>query len=42
MLDELVSRRIGLTDLDDGFARLREGAEARQVVDFTYREEWHV
>jgi Zn-dependent alcohol dehydrogenase len=41
-LDELVSRRIALTDLDDGFARLREGAEARQVVVFTHREEWHV
>jgi S-(hydroxymethyl)glutathione dehydrogenase/alcohol dehydrogenase len=41
-LDELVSRRIGLADLDDGFARLREGTEARQVVVFTHREEWHV
>lgn len=27
-LDELVSRWISLTDLDDGFARLREGTEA--------------
>jgi S-(hydroxymethyl)glutathione dehydrogenase/alcohol dehydrogenase len=41
-LDELVSRRIDLTELDDGFARLREGTEARQVVVFTHREEWHV
>jgi S-(hydroxymethyl)glutathione dehydrogenase / alcohol dehydrogenase len=41
-LDELVSRRIALADLDDGFARLREGTEARQVVVFTQREEWHV
>ncbi len=50
-LDELVSRRIGLADLDDGFARLREGTEARQVVVFdgaaklsiaTQREETHV
>jgi S-(hydroxymethyl)glutathione dehydrogenase / alcohol dehydrogenase len=41
-LDELVSRRIGLAELDDGFARLRDGTEARQVVVFTQREEWHV
>ena len=41
-LDELVSRRIALAELDDGFARLREGTEARQVVVFTHREEWHV
>lgn len=50
-LDRLVSRRIGLAELDDGFARLREGAEARQVVVFdgipklsvvTHREESHV
>jgi S-(hydroxymethyl)glutathione dehydrogenase/alcohol dehydrogenase len=50
-LDELVSRRIGLAELDDGFARLREGAEARQIVVFdralnlslvTQREELHV
>jgi S-(hydroxymethyl)glutathione dehydrogenase/alcohol dehydrogenase len=41
-LDELVSRRIALAELDDGFARLREGTEARQVVVFTNREEWHV
>ena len=37
-LDELVSRRIALAELDDGFARLREGTEARQVVVFTHRE----
>jgi S-(hydroxymethyl)glutathione dehydrogenase/alcohol dehydrogenase len=41
-LDELVSRRIALAELDDGFARVREGTEARQVVVFTHREEWHV
>ena len=41
-LDELVSRRIGLGELDDGFARLRGGTEARQVVVFTHREEPHV
>jgi S-(hydroxymethyl)glutathione dehydrogenase/alcohol dehydrogenase len=41
-LDELVSRRMALTELDEGFARLREGAEARQVVVFTQREERHV
>jgi Zn-dependent alcohol dehydrogenase len=50
-LDELVSRRLGLAELDDGFARLREGTEARQVVVFdgapnlsvvTHREETHV
>jgi S-(hydroxymethyl)glutathione dehydrogenase / alcohol dehydrogenase len=50
-LDELVSRRIGLAELDEGFARLREGTEARQVVVFdgapelsvvTQREETHV
>lgn len=41
-LDELVSRRIGLGELDEGFARLRDGTEARQVVMFTQREEWHV
>jgi Zn-dependent alcohol dehydrogenase len=31
-LDELVSRRIGLADLNDAFDRLRAGTEARQVV----------
>ena len=41
-LDELVSARIDLGELDDGFARLREGTEARQVVVFKHREEWHV
>jgi S-(hydroxymethyl)glutathione dehydrogenase/alcohol dehydrogenase len=50
-LDELVSRRIALADLTDGFARMREGSEARQVVAFdhvpelsvvTQREELHV
>jgi Zn-dependent alcohol dehydrogenase len=33
-LDELVSRRIGLTDLNDAFDRMRAGTEARQVVVF--------
>ena len=33
-LDELVSRRIGLTDLNQAFGRLRAGTEARQVVVF--------
>ena len=33
-LDELISRRIGLTDLNDAFDRLRAGTEARQVVVF--------
>jgi S-(hydroxymethyl)glutathione dehydrogenase/alcohol dehydrogenase len=33
-LDELVSRRITLTDLNDAFDRLRAGTEARQVVVF--------
>ena len=33
-LDELVGRRIGLTDLNDAFDRLRAGTEARQVVVF--------
>ena len=31
-LDELVSRRIGLADLNDAFARLRAGEVTRQVV----------
>jgi S-(hydroxymethyl)glutathione dehydrogenase / alcohol dehydrogenase len=51
LLDELVTRRIGLTELNEGFARLREGTEARQVAVFddipmsstaTHREELHV
>jgi S-(hydroxymethyl)glutathione dehydrogenase/alcohol dehydrogenase len=33
-LDEMVSRRIGLTDLNQAFGRLRAGTEARQVVVF--------
>jgi Zn-dependent alcohol dehydrogenase len=33
-LYELVSRRIGLNDLNEAFDRLRAGAEARQVVVF--------
>ncbi|MGW1682038.1 zinc-binding dehydrogenase [Saccharopolyspora sp. NPDC002376] len=33
-LDELISRRIGLTDLDDAFDRLRNGEGARNVLVF--------
>ncbi|HWD66244.1 MAG TPA: Zn-dependent alcohol dehydrogenase [Solirubrobacteraceae bacterium] len=33
-LDELVSRRIGLSELNHAFGRLRDGTEARQVVVF--------
>jgi S-(hydroxymethyl)glutathione dehydrogenase/alcohol dehydrogenase len=33
-LDEMVSRRIGLTELNQAFDRLRAGTEARQVVVF--------
>jgi S-(hydroxymethyl)glutathione dehydrogenase/alcohol dehydrogenase len=32
LLDEMITRRIGLDELDEGFARLRQGAEARQLV----------
>ena len=34
LLDELITRRLALTELDDAFARLRAGTEARQVVVF--------
>jgi len=34
LLDELITRRLSLTDLDDAFERLRAGTEARQVVVF--------
>jgi Zn-dependent alcohol dehydrogenase len=34
LLDELITRRVGLTELDEAFARLRSGTEARQVVVF--------
>ena len=34
LLDELVSRRIGLGDLNEAFDRLRAGTEARQVLVF--------
>jgi Zn-dependent alcohol dehydrogenase len=33
-LDELISRRIGLMDLNEAFDRLRAGTEGRQVVVF--------
>src|SRR5262249_29904863 len=32
LLDELISRRLELTGLDDAFERMRAGTEARQVV----------
>lgn len=35
LLDELITRRLELTELDDAFDRMREGAEARQVVVFS-------
>ena len=34
LLDELITRRLELTELDQAFARMRAGAEARQVVVF--------
>ena len=34
MLDELLSRRIGLDEIDDGFAALRRGETIRSVVTF--------
>lgn len=34
LLDQIISRRIGLADLDDAFERLRSGHEARQVLVF--------
>ena len=34
LLDELISRRLSLTQLDEAFERLRSGTEARQVVVF--------
>lgn len=35
LLDELITRRLELTELDDAFERMRAGAEARQVVVFS-------
>lgn len=35
LLDELITRRLELTELDEGFERMRAGAEARQVVMFS-------
>lgn len=35
LLDELITRRLELTELDEGFERMRAGAEARQVVVFS-------
>jgi S-(hydroxymethyl)glutathione dehydrogenase/alcohol dehydrogenase len=34
MLDELISRRIRLNEIDDGFAALRRGETIRSVVTF--------
>jgi S-(hydroxymethyl)glutathione dehydrogenase/alcohol dehydrogenase len=34
LLDQIISRRIGLDDLDAAFDRLRSGQEARQVLVF--------
>jgi S-(hydroxymethyl)glutathione dehydrogenase / alcohol dehydrogenase len=35
LLDELITRRLELTELDQAFERMRAGAEARQVVVFS-------
>jgi len=35
LLDELITRRLELTQLDEGFERMRTGTEARQVVVFS-------
>jgi Zn-dependent alcohol dehydrogenase len=35
LLDELITRRLGLTELDQAFERMRAGSEARQVVVFS-------
>jgi Zn-dependent alcohol dehydrogenase len=35
LLDELITRRLELPELDEAFARMRAGAEARQVVVFS-------
>ncbi|HEX4410279.1 MAG TPA: hypothetical protein VH206_16005 [Xanthobacteraceae bacterium] len=34
MLDELITARIGLGDINEGFAALREGRSIRSVVVF--------
>ncbi|WP_155807351.1 hypothetical protein [Brevibacterium sp. VCM10] len=34
ILDDLVSERISLDDINEGYAQLREGAIARSVVVF--------
>ncbi len=33
-VDRLISRRIGLDDLNDAFERLAEGSEIRQIIEF--------
>jgi Zn-dependent alcohol dehydrogenase len=33
-LDELISRRIGLADVDAAFAAMRAGEVARSIIDF--------
>jgi S-(hydroxymethyl)glutathione dehydrogenase/alcohol dehydrogenase len=35
LLDELITRRLDLTELDEAFERMRAGSEARQVVVFS-------
>jgi S-(hydroxymethyl)glutathione dehydrogenase/alcohol dehydrogenase len=35
LLDELITRRVELSELDQAFERMRAGAEARQVVVFS-------
>jgi Zn-dependent alcohol dehydrogenase len=34
MLDDIISHRIGLDDLDEAFERLRAGDGARNVIEF--------
>lgn len=36
LLDELISRRVGLDELDEAFARLRAGEGARQLLVLDY------
>jgi Zn-dependent alcohol dehydrogenase len=36
LLDDIISDRIGLADLDDAFGRLRTGEGARSVVVFDH------
>ena len=34
-LDELITRRIGLADVDEAFALMRDGEVVRSVIDFS-------